>query len=132
MEFSLDMTLLVVALGLSGYLVAHLFRGPAMPLLCTAQLHSTLDSPLPDKESGQLATNPRLLFVRRKIAPKERSRSLDDSNSLSFLFVFDTSNHPRRNGEECIPLYNLLLICWRQFFKFCFTSYRIGESRSFS
>lgn len=86
MEFSLDMSLLLLALGLSGYLVAHLFSGPAAPFVQRVPLPYELACPNHDNGAVRLSRRPRILFVRRKAPPKEYNCSLDGAEPLSFLY----------------------------------------------
>ncbi|GED66551.1 hypothetical protein BRE01_02530 [Brevibacillus reuszeri] len=88
MEFSFDMSLLLLALGVSGYLVAHLFSGPGKPLVLRVPLPYELACPDHDNGAIRLSGRPRILFVRRKAPPKEYSRSLDDAEPLFFLYCF--------------------------------------------
>ncbi|MEJ8546909.1 hypothetical protein [Brevibacillus borstelensis] len=111
MEFSLDMTLLLLAMGLSGYLVARLFDSPAKPFVWAACSERGVDSQPPTEISARLAGHPRMLWVRRKKPPKERSHSSDDADPLAFLYRNDICNDTRRNSG-CIPLFSQLLIFW--------------------
>ncbi|MCM3471785.1 hypothetical protein [Brevibacillus borstelensis] len=111
MEFSLDMTLLLLAMGLSGYLVAHLLCSPVKPLGWVACLEKGIDSQPPNEISVRPAVHPRMLWVRRKKPPEEQGSFSDDADPLSFLYRKDICNDTRRNSE-CIPLFNLSLICW--------------------
>ncbi|MGE5704860.1 MAG: hypothetical protein ACM32O_20210 [Clostridia bacterium] len=82
MEFSLDTTLLLLALGLSGYLVGHLFRTTAKSLVCPSCI-SYLSQPQQSRaDSIRLPIHPRMLRVRRKIPLREQSGSTDDADHL--------------------------------------------------
>ncbi|MET3288064.1 UNVERIFIED_CONTAM: hypothetical protein ABID98_000634 [Brevibacillus sp. OAP136] len=82
MEFPLDVSLLLLALGLSGYLVAHLFCAHEVPNRLAACWIYPVHERMPTIPLIRFTSSPKMLRVRRKLPLQKASRSTDEERSL--------------------------------------------------